>query len=47
MSQSAEKYLLGNIKSEFDNLDFEELTNVPNDLTSLKIKINKLDLSKI
>ena len=38
---------LDNLKSKVGKLDVEELKNVPSDLTSFKIKIDKLDLSKI
>ena len=40
----AKKADLGNTKSDADKLDFDKLKNVPISLSSLKSKVDKLDI---
>ena len=40
----AKKADLGNTKSDADKLDFDKLKNVPSSLSSLKSKVDKLDI---
>ena len=46
-SNFAKKIVLANLKSGVDNLDIDELKNLPNNLINLKSKIDKLDVDKL
>ena len=38
---------LANLKSDVDNLDIDNLKNVPSGLNTLKSKVDKLDIGKL
>ena len=46
-SKFAKKVDLANLKSNVDNLDIDELKNLPTNLSNLKSKINNLDVEKL
>ena len=41
-----EKFDLGNLKSNWDKLDFDKLKNVPTNLSNLQSKVDKLDVDE-
>ena len=43
----AKKTDLANLKSDVDQLDIDELTNIPSNLSNLKIKVDKLVVGKL
>ena len=45
--QLAKKNDLASLKSDVDELDNDELKNVPNHLNNLKSKVDKIDLDKL